>query len=131
MARTDSTCWTRIQGAAEGRDKDREDFARCYAPVIHAYLGARWRGSALARELEDAAQEVFLDCFRDGGALERAERDRPGGFHAFLYGVTRVVALRFERAGAQRKDRHQIGVDPNDLGSEDPSLSKAFDHAWR
>lgn len=130
MDSTDLTCWTLIRGAAEGRLGDREDFARRYAPVIRSYLSARWQGTRHVDELEDAIQEVFVDCFRDHGALERFERERPGGFRAFLYGVTRVVALRFERSAARRDAPVQAGLDLDALPAEDPSLSKAFDQAW-
>ncbi len=61
-----------IRGAAEGREGDRESFARCYETVIRASLGARWRGSTLYHELDDAVQEIFLECLhRRGRVLAR------------------------------------------------------------
>ena len=122
---SDTTCWTVIRGAAQGRPKDREEFARRYEPVVRAYLGARWRESGLKGEIDDAAQEVFLDCFKDGGALERADEGRPGGFRAFLYGVVRNVAARAER----ERGRGGLPLDA-DLPSRDRTLSDAFDRAW-
>jgi RNA polymerase sigma-70 factor (ECF subfamily) len=122
---SDTTCWTVIRGAAEGRPKDRDEFARRYEPVVRAYLAARWRESDLRGEIDDAVQEVFLDCFRDGGALERAEPGRPGGFRAFLYGVVRNVAFRAERG----RGRAGLPLEAN-LPSRDRSLSDAFDRAW-
>lgn len=116
-----------IRGAASGRTVDQAEFSRRYAPVIRAYFAARWRGSVLVSEVEDATQEVFLDCFRDDGALGRADPERPGGFRAFLYGVVRHVAQRFERARAKAGE-------PLDAISETParqrSLSAEFDRAW-
>lgn len=116
-----------IRGAAEGRLADRDEFARRYEPVVRAYLAARWRDAGLLGEIDDTAQEVFLDCFRDGGALERAEPGRPGGFRAFLYGVVRNVALRAERERAK-------GGLPLDSSFDAPdaqrTLSDAFDRAW-
>ena len=116
-----------IRGAADGRATDREDFSRRYAQVIRAYFAARWRGTALVGEIEDAIQEVFLDCFRDNGALGRADPERPGGFRAFLYGVVRHVAQRIERtrakAGAPLGEEH-------DSPARQRSLSAEFDHAW-
>ena len=60
---SDSTRWTIIRGAAEGKPLDRAEFARRYAAIVRAYLGARWRHSPLLREIDDAAQEVFVTCF--------------------------------------------------------------------
>src|SRR5690349_11127268 len=96
MDRADSTCWTVIQGAAAGSATDRDDFVRRYSPVIRAYLTARWQNSTYRQEIEDGVQEVFLESFRHGGILERANPVPPGGFRPFLYGVARNVALRME-----------------------------------
>lgn len=124
---SDTTCWTVIRGAAQGRLADRDEFARRYEPVVRAYLAARWSESGLRGEIDDAAQEVFLDCFRDGGALERAEPGRPGGFRAFLYGVVRNVALRAER----ERGRKGLPLDSAfDAPSREEALSEAFDRAW-
>jgi RNA polymerase sigma factor (sigma-70 family) len=126
-----STCWTVIEGAAVGRPEDRDTFARRYLPVVRAYFAARWRGPALSGEVDDAAQEVFVDCFRDDGALARADRSRDGGFRAFLFGVTRNIALRCERARAQRRvGPSDSSFDPDTVAASDESLSDVFDRAW-
>ncbi|MHC4473113.1 MAG: RNA polymerase sigma factor [Planctomycetota bacterium] len=130
MGDREATCWTVIEGAAAGRAEDREDFARRYLPVVRSYLLARWRQSPLRVDLEDAIQEVFLDCFKRGGALEKAERDRGGGFQAFLYGVVRNVARHFETSRARRKVRGSVGFDPDRERADEESLSKVFDRAW-
>jgi RNA polymerase sigma-70 factor (ECF subfamily) len=116
-----------IRGAAAGRDADRAEFSRRYAQVIRAYLAARWRASALIGEIEDAVQDVFLDCFRDGGALGRADPGRPGGFRAFLYGVVRHVAQRIERARAKAG---RPFTDEHEAPARQRSLSQEFDRAW-
>ena len=90
----DSTCWTLIRGAAEGREEDREAFARQYLPVVRSYLRVRWQGTPLREEIEDAVQDVFVECFKDNGALGRVDPSRSNGFRAFLHGVVRNVALR-------------------------------------
>ena len=59
-------------------------------------LAARWRSSSQSSELDDAVQEVFVECFRAGGVLKRVDASRPGGLRPFLFGVVRNVALRFE-----------------------------------
>jgi RNA polymerase sigma-70 factor (ECF subfamily) len=92
MPTSESTCWTVIRAAAAGSPADREELARRYLGVVRAYLSARWRGSALRDDLDDATQEVFVECFRAGGALEAAGAGRVPNFRAFLYGVVRNVA---------------------------------------
>jgi RNA polymerase sigma-70 factor (ECF subfamily) len=124
---SEQTCWTVIRGAATGERRDREEFVRRYASVIRSYLCARWRGSPLLGELDDAMQDVFVDCFRDGGALTRVEAGRDGGFRAFLYGVVRNVARRAEHGRA----RTGLPLDEDrEPQAPDRSLSEVFDRAW-
>ena len=124
MPPSESTCWTVIRAAAAGSAADREELARRYFGVIRAYLSARWRGSHLRHELDDAAQEVFVECFRQGGALEAAGAGRVPSFRAFLYGVVRNVARRFES---------QLGPAASplpEIQDDEPSLSRLFERAW-
>jgi len=128
VARGRSTCWTEIRGAAAGDAEARAHFVTAYTPVIRAYLLARWRGSPLAQSVDDAMQEVFLSCFREGGVLDRADPERPGGFRAFLYGVARNVARGVERTrGRRREQRLQTNFEAP--ASDEPS-ERAFDRAW-
>lgn len=131
MEKPDSTCWTLIRGAAAGTAEDREEFVRRYASVVKAYLRARWLGSAHFQDLDDAVQEVFVDCLKDSGALERVDRGRRGGFRGFLYGVTRNVGLRIETAKTRHKE-HQpsTGHDLDAMERRERSLSRSFDRAW-
>ena len=117
-----------IRGAAAGEARDREDFARRYGPVVRAYLGARWRGQPLFDYVDDAAQEVFLECFKAGGALDKADSTRPGGFRAFLFGIARNVAARQERRRARQ--REQQPPTAFDLEASDEGPATAFDRAW-
>jgi RNA polymerase sigma-70 factor (ECF subfamily) len=131
MSETESTCWTVIQAAAAGGREQRESFARRYAPVVRSYLAARWQGTSLLRELEDAAQEVFVECFKDGGVLDRADRTRPNGFRPFLYSVVRNVALRVEdRAVRRREEQPAAEMGEDVLGEYEARLSAIFDRAW-
>jgi RNA polymerase sigma-70 factor (ECF subfamily) len=126
-----STLWTVIRSAAAGDVEARELFARRYEPVIRAYFGARWKGDGLLEEMDDAVQEVFVDCFKDEGALSRADPDRPHGFRAFLYGVTRNVALRFEERRSARRERQPGSrVDLAALLPTEDHLSRVFDRSW-
>jgi RNA polymerase sigma-70 factor (ECF subfamily) len=131
MEDRDSTCWTLLRDAAAGGEMPREEFVSRYAPVVRSYLGARWRNSTLIQELDDTVQDVFVECLREGGLLERARADRPGGFRAFLYGAVRNVALRVE---AKRSRRGALGpADVPDLDSvpgREETLSGVFDRAW-
>ena len=127
----DATCWTLIQGAAAGARADREVFARRYVSVVRAYLAHRWRGSPLASEVEDAVQEVFLECFREGGVLDRIRADRPASFRAFLYGVARNVAFRCERRVGRQSERHAGGsLEADEVAADEATMSRVFDRAW-
>ena len=127
----ETTCWTIIDAAAAGKDSDREAFARRYAPIIQAYLAARWRSTRFVQHLEDATQDVFVECFRAGGPLERADRKRPGGFHAFLYAIVRNVALRTERNHAKYTASQKAGgSEMAEIEADETSLSRVFDRAW-
>jgi RNA polymerase sigma-70 factor (ECF subfamily) len=123
MPPSESTCWTVIRGAAAGSPADREELARRYLGVVRAYLGARWRGSALLHERDDAVQEVFVECFRQGGVLEAAGSGRVPSFRAFLYGVIRNVARRFE-------SRPVRTADPLPEVADDGSQSRLFERTW-
>jgi RNA polymerase sigma factor (sigma-70 family) len=127
----DETCWTLIRDAAAGRAEARSRFALRYLPVVKAYLGARWRGSPFAAEIDDAAQEVFVDCFRPGGVLERAEPSAANGFRAFLYGVARNAALHVEtRRAREAERREETTFYAERIASDEDRLSKVFDRAW-
>jgi RNA polymerase sigma factor (sigma-70 family) len=128
MTTPESTCWTVIQAAAAGSAADREHFARLYGPVLRAYLAGRWHGSPHAQDLDDAIQEVFVECFKPDGVLDRAERGR--GFRPFLYGVARNVALRVEANDRRRARRHAGDVDLEAVPDPEESLARAFDRAY-
>lgn len=124
MPDPESTCWTVIRGAAAGSARDREELARRYLSVVRAYLAARWRGAATLGDLGDAVQEVFVECFRRGGVLDAAAADRVPHFRAFLYGVVRNVARRFE---------HRPNTPtplPDEVDAAEESQSRLFDRAW-
>jgi RNA polymerase sigma-70 factor (ECF subfamily) len=124
MSTSESTCWTVIRAAAAGSPADREELAARYLGVVRAYLGARWRGSTLRPDLDDAVQEVFVECFRQGGALEAAGAGRVPSFRAFLYGVVRNVARRFE-------SRPVRAAEPlPDVPANEASLSHLFERTW-
>jgi RNA polymerase sigma-70 factor (ECF subfamily) len=124
MSQPPSTCWTETRAAAAGSPGHRDGLARRYLPVVRAYLAARWRGSVLVRELEDAVQDVFAECFRPSGPLEAAAAGRVPSFRAYLHGVARNVARRFEA----RPRREAVALP--DLPEDEHGLSRVFDRAW-
>jgi DNA-directed RNA polymerase specialized sigma24 family protein len=124
MPISESTCWTVIRAAAVGSPSDREELARRYLGVIRAYLVARWRGSALLSECGDAVQQVFVECFRRGGALEAVGDGKVPSFRPFLYGIVRNVARRFECS-----PKHASGPVP-DIADDEASLSRLFERSW-
>ena len=124
MLTPESTWWPVIRAAAAGSPADREELARRYLGVVRAYLDARWRGSALLPERDDAVQEVFVECFRQGGVLEAAGAGRVPSFRAFLYGVIRNVARRFESRPVR------AAGPPPDVPADDASQSRLFDRTW-
>ena len=125
------TSWTIIERAARGDAEARDRFASIYAPALQAYFAKRWRGSPYSASVEDAVQEVFVDCFKPGGVLDRADRVRDGGFRAFFYGVARTTAMRCEAVHRKQAARGTASAfDPDRVLADDASLSKAFDRAW-
>lgn len=131
MSSYDQTCWTLIHDAARGDAGARELFVRRYLPCVRAYLFARWKGGSLEGDVDDAVQEVFLNCFRAGGALEQLEPDRSSGFRAYLYGVTRNAARHAETHRAREsKRRTPNSFHPESMPRREEALSKAFDRAW-
>jgi RNA polymerase sigma-70 factor (ECF subfamily) len=131
MPGSESTRWTVIRDAAEGNVAARALFARRYEPVVRAYLSARWHHGPVSAEKDDAVQEVFVECFREGGALEAVDSQRPGGFGAFFYGVMRNVARRYEAARRQARARVEgEAVDLDGIEADEETLSRVFDRAW-
>ena len=119
-----------IDAAADGDCRQREAFAKCYGFVIRAYLKARWKSLQLYQEVDDAAQDVFAECFRDDGPLDKVERERAGGFRPFLYGVVRNIARRIEQKHVSEKHGRVSGVELDAYPADTPELSKSFEQAW-
>jgi RNA polymerase sigma factor (sigma-70 family) len=119
----DATCWTLIHAAAAGDRAARDVFARLYEPIARAYFAARWRETPGAA-IDDAVQDVFVECFKPDGVLDRVVADQPDGFRAFFHGVLKNIARRRE---AGRGVEGLSGADP---AADETSLSRAFDRAW-
>lgn len=120
----EETCWTLIDAAAAGSESQRNEFVRLYHPVAYCYFQSRWVSSPLRSDIDDAVQDLFIECFRSEGVLERVARERPEGFRRFLHGVLRNVALRRE---TRRQPEAALLADQPD---EQTRCSQAFDRAW-
>lgn len=130
MTSGETTSWNLVQQAAAGVPLGRDRFAQVYTEPIRAYLGNRWRGQCFDRELDDAVQDVFLECFRPGGMLARLDADKCSSFRAYLFGVVRNIALRWEQRMARQHRRQPEAKDLDALTDGGDSLSRHFDRAW-
>ncbi|MDF1836778.1 MAG: sigma-70 family RNA polymerase sigma factor [Planctomycetota bacterium] len=128
--RPNETCWTMVRSASAGDPQARSIFSRTYATTIQGFLSARWLGRSLAGETDDATQEVFMECFKPGGVLDRADPMR-GDFRGLLFGVTRNVARRFEeRALRQAPQNLENSQWQQQLASDEPGQATLFDQSW-
>ena len=124
------TCWTVIRAAASGDSAARSTFANTYEATVRGYIEIRWRGRVLANEAGDAVQEVFIECLKPGGVLERADADQ-GELRGLLRRVTQNVARRFEeRAIKKGRIRPEQSDWLAELQSDEPGQATAFDRCW-
>tara|TARA_R110002072_G_scaffold206029_1_gene363813 strand:- start:21213 stop:21890 length:678 start_codon:yes stop_codon:yes gene_type:complete len=122
------TSWELIVEAANGAQSARSTFAHSYIPLIRSYLKERWRHSHLAASVDDAVQDVFVECFRQNNPLLRAD-GRRGGFRSFLLGIVRNVARRIEEGRGQREQANAetaLAIAP----AHEEDLATLFDREW-
>ncbi|MBL8752116.1 MAG: sigma-70 family RNA polymerase sigma factor [Planctomycetes bacterium] len=125
---TGETCWSLVGRAANGDADARSRFSHAYLPLVRSFLATRWRCTPLAAEVDDAVQDVFVECFRPAGPLGRADR-AAGDFRGFLFGVVRNVALRVEG----RRQTRAASADSalfEDLADPAEGVSRVFDREW-
>jgi len=126
VMRTEPTCWTLIADAAGGGDDARDDFARRYLPVVRDWMSTLAGRGLSADEVEDAVQEVFVECLRAGGVLVRARREGSSGFRGFLFATCRNVARRV----VERRARRGMAPVAEEPLADETGLSRVFDRAW-
>lgn len=98
--------WKLVEAASAGDESARHTFARRYEDAIRRWLWFRWHRTPLRGFVDDAVQDVFVECFRPRGALDRVDPNlAPHGFTAFLRGVVQHVACRIERSEARNFHR--------------------------
>ncbi len=118
------TSWTLVHAAANGSRSALEQFADRYEQAVRNCLAARWSRSRRVAWIDDAVQEVIIECIRPGGALSKADSNYRGGFRAYLYGVMRNVMLRHETRPAPE----QAGLP--DVLVDDGTVGKIFDREF-
>jgi RNA polymerase sigma factor (sigma-70 family) len=127
---SESTWWNQIRGAAAGDASARNGFVRRYEPLVRAYLTTRWGRGPLRGDVDDTVQDVFLECFRERGGLQKADPEK-GSFRAFLYGIVRNVARRIESKQAGRREAPPgAACDVEVIPEDDESVSQVFERAW-
>ncbi len=127
----DVTCWTLIESAAAGNRTARDAFAERYLPVVRAYLQARWSQRLSSTELDDAVQDVFVECLKHEGVLDYQRERRGQGFRAYLFGVVRNIALRVEKTSARTLDPPRTDpFDGSTIVADNDTSSRMFDRAW-
>lgn len=73
-------------------------------------------------------QDVFAECFRVGGALQRFDPTRNGGIEAFLFGVTRNIARRCEHRSRKRLPTQSDMLCT--IETKETSVSEQLDRRW-
>jgi len=126
----DNLSWSTIARASTGEREARSAFGRTYLPVVREFLEVRWQATPLSGEIDDAVQEVFVECLRPDGVLSRAVPEH-GDVRGLLFGVTRNVAARFEERARKRYRRDEdAGSMLDAIPGREPSLSVVFDREW-
>jgi RNA polymerase sigma-70 factor (ECF subfamily) len=89
MARHDSTADDDTMRQASAAPADaRAAFCVRHRDAVRACLRRRWRHSPLRSQVDDAVQEVLLECVRPGGALDRFDPARAAhGEESFVRGA--------------------------------------------
>jgi len=127
----DSTSWELVLRTRDGDVAQRAVFVERYAPALRRWLARRWRRGGLVAQIDDAVQDVFVECFKPDGALARVERGERGTLRRYLHGVVRHVAARYERSAAGvAPQRAAAAIDADELVNPVTTLSERFDRAW-
>lgn len=123
------TSWSLLESAEAGDSACRQRFAEVYGPLVERYLRRALRVERSV-SVADAVQEVFLECFRVGGVLERVAENRPDSFRGFLFGVVRNVTLRMKEKRARSPERDlEDGAFREPIGSDGDMLA-LFEREW-
>ena len=118
-----------VRAASAGDRTAKSVFVHNYTAPIRAYLGHRWRNSNRVEAIDDAVQDIFVECIKPGGALQGADPTK-GEFRGLLYAVVRNVARRYEERVPCRGQGAGNSVFLDDLPDKAEALSRFFDRSW-
>jgi RNA polymerase sigma factor (sigma-70 family) len=131
MSDFDSTAWAVIEAAASGDAAARNAFLESYEPGIRSLLRMRWLNSAHREHIDDAVQDVLLECFKHGGILEKAEQRETNNFRVFLKTVVRHVAGRYEQRQQRTRKRHRSrALEEAEHAAQQTAASRILDREW-
>ena len=132
LAMEPTEVWQLVEAAGAGDVAARAEFLQQFGPLVRLWLQQRWRDTPFRGLVDDAVQDVFVECCRPDGALRRADPERcVHGIEVYLRGIVRNVAARLERTEARhfghRRDLEvgQASTMPARLGVADQ-----IDRAW-
>jgi RNA polymerase sigma-70 factor (ECF subfamily) len=126
----ETTSWELIHAAAGGDEAGRTAFVARYSRGIRRWLQRRWTSAPHSHAIDDAVQEVFMECFKPGGALAAADPDRDNGFRSFLRGVVTNVARRYEKRLGGELVRRDAAIDAAAAQLPETTLSRMLDREW-
>ena len=112
MTQSEQTSWCVIGRAATGDAAARDEFARRYGPFLRRVFHRRWAGTPYRVHFDDAVQDSFVQCFKPGGVIERADASRGASVRTLLYAVARNVAWRCERDHQRAAAGHALPAEP-------------------
>lgn len=95
--------------------------------MVRIELAAQLRRAVDDPDVEDAVQEVLLECLKAGGALERASEAKCTRFRAYLGGITRNVGLRHLRV---RKNQPSALEETEFVSDSSPDVEANLNAAW-
>ena len=110
---------------------ERDEFVGRYEPVVRDYLVARWRFARLSAEVDDAVQDVLLQCLRPDGVLDGARERCREGFRLYLFGVARNVARAVERRPRRTQEASSNPLAEHaQMADDEETPSRVFDRSW-
>ena len=109
--------WALVGLIGENVPDAAREFAFRYDRFVRRVLTKRWLGTIYRTHFDDAVQDVFVECFKPGGVLAKADSSRGGAFRSLLFRVTCNVAARYERN--HNRDLRLISKELTDTHGED------------
>lgn len=133
-----STCWSRIQAAADPRGAGQRDsletLLRAYWKPVYAYVRASWRKTP--EDAQDLTQAFFAH-FLEKGYLSRLDPDK-GRFRGYLKRSLQHFLIDAERRAAVRRPANptfRLDASEAELGrlapaSPEDTPDRAYDREW-